>query len=159
VTANSLIRYRSRVFEQKPALARLIDYPVMGEREDLSRRAQVTVYPQVAVFHRLGCRLRVCRVDAAQEVQPARHCRRHFDHHIGRLVRVTASLADTMGRLDVPVSACFSANAICSSVCLVVFMSQLLARRLYRAGKLSLKLDEKTAGRHWYNAGAYFEAL
>ena len=46
----------------------------------------------------------------------------------------------------VPVSACFSANAICSSVYLDFFMSQLLARRLYRARKLSLKLDEKTGG-------------
>ena len=40
----------------------------------------------------------------------------------------------------VPVSACFSAKAICYSVYLDFFMSQLLARRLYRAGKLSLRL-------------------
>src|ERR1700750_3041259 len=44
----------------------------------------------------------------------------------------------------VPVSACFSANAICSSVYLDFFMSQLLARRLQRAGKLTFRLAEKT---------------
>ena len=44
----------------------------------------------------------------------------------------------------VPVSACFSANAICSYVYLDFFMSQLLARRLQRAGKLSLNMGEKT---------------
>lgn len=40
----------------------------------------------------------------------------------------------------VPVSACFSANAICSSV----YLTQLLAHRLQRAGNLSPSADEKT---------------
>jgi hypothetical protein len=40
----------------------------------------------------------------------------------------------------VPVSACFSAKAICSSVYLDFFMFQLLARRLLKAGTLSFKL-------------------
>jgi len=44
----------------------------------------------------------------------------------------------------VPVSACFNANAICSSAYLDLFMFQLLARRLKRAEKLSLNMDERT---------------
>jgi hypothetical protein len=39
----------------------------------------------------------------------------------------------------VPVSTCFSANAICSSVYLDFFMFRLPAQRLNRTGKLSLK--------------------
>jgi hypothetical protein len=46
----------------------------------------------------------------------------------------------------VPISACFIANVICSSVYLDLLMSQLLARGLQRAGKLSLSSDEKTGG-------------
>jgi len=43
---------------------------------------------------------------------------------------------------------CFSRSGgfICSSVCLVLFMSRLLARRLQGAGKPSRNMDEKTEG-------------
>ncbi|WP_242154721.1 hypothetical protein [Sphingomonas sp. BAUL-RG-20F-R05-02] len=42
----------------------------------------------------------------------------------------------------VPVSACFNANAICSSVYFDFFMAQLLARRLLKAGNSHLNWME-----------------
>ena len=70
--------------------------------------------------------------------QPAIHLlpavERLLRHPIRRMTSATG----------VPVSACFSTNAICSSVYLDFFICQLLARRLQRAGKLSFNMDEKT---------------
>src|SRR3954469_6586317 len=43
----------------------------------------------------------------------------------------------------VPVSACFSANAICSSVNLLFFTAPLLPSGSHKTGKLAFKPDEK----------------
>ncbi len=48
----------------------------------------------------------------------------------------------------VPVSACFIANAICSSVYLEFVMSQLLARRLLKTENSRSKWMKKQGGRH-----------
>ena len=66
----------------------------------------------------------------------------HLLRAVKRLLR--NSHATDHIRHRVPVSACFNAHAICSFVYFDFFMPQLVARRLYRAGKLSLKLNEET---------------
>lgn len=65
----------------------MLDYPIMGEREDRAQRAQITVDPKVAVRRGVGCRLRIGRVGAEQQVQPMRRRGSHLDHDLCRLVR------------------------------------------------------------------------